>query len=189
MRPRLKAAENVIRPFCEGNQPQGHHGGLAQAGRDIDSFGQIRAHQLVKKPRLPEKRGRRYADTYRGADGPIHLVEVEFSKDARNVAALEVESGWTYLPREASRPPHIRGSCAPRSARSCHNADVDRRGVSATYRDDGRANALSSSRSVIFARQHFVRNLSDFTHALPQQVDLEWCQHPGSGRGTEPPIE
>ena len=34
---------------------------------------------------------RRYADKYRGAGGPIHLVAVEFSRDARNVAAFEVE--------------------------------------------------------------------------------------------------
>ena len=35
----------------------------------------------------------RYADKYRGAGEPIHLVAVEFSRDARNVTAFEVEPG------------------------------------------------------------------------------------------------
>ena len=33
-----------------------------------------------------------YADKYRGAGEPIHLIAVEFSRDARNVVAFEVES-------------------------------------------------------------------------------------------------
>ena len=33
----------------------------------------------------------RYADKYRGSDEPIHLVAVEFSRDARNVVGFEVE--------------------------------------------------------------------------------------------------
>ena len=41
------------------------------------------------------------------------------------VAALEVESGWTYLPREASRPPHIRGSCAPRHEQLHDGRSID----------------------------------------------------------------
>ena len=34
---------------------------------------------------------RRYADKYRGSGGAIHLIAVEFSKDARNVASFQVE--------------------------------------------------------------------------------------------------
>ena len=33
---------------------------------------------------------RRYADKYRGLDQPIHLIAVEFSKNARNITAFEV---------------------------------------------------------------------------------------------------
>ena len=32
-----------------------------------------------------------YADKYRGLGQPIHLIGVEFSREARNVAAFEVE--------------------------------------------------------------------------------------------------
>ena len=34
---------------------------------------------------------KRYADKYRGSGQPIHLIAVEFSKDARNLAAFDVE--------------------------------------------------------------------------------------------------
>ena len=40
---------------------------------------------------MAQLKERRYADKYRGAGEPIHLVAVEFSRDARNVAAFEVE--------------------------------------------------------------------------------------------------
>ncbi len=42
---------------------------------------------------MAQLREKRYADKYRGSGDPIHLVAVEFSKDTRNVAAFEVESG------------------------------------------------------------------------------------------------
>ena len=40
---------------------------------------------------MTQLKNRRYADKYRGSGQPIHLVAVEFSKDARNVVAFEVE--------------------------------------------------------------------------------------------------
>ena len=42
---------------------------------------------------MAQLKERRYADKYRGSGEPIHLVAVEFSRDARNVVAFEVESG------------------------------------------------------------------------------------------------
>ena len=42
---------------------------------------------------MAQLKTRRYADKYRDAGEPIHLVAVEFSRDARNVTAFEVESG------------------------------------------------------------------------------------------------
>ncbi len=39
---------------------------------------------------LAQLRARGYADKYRGSGRPIHLIAVEFSKETRNVAALEV---------------------------------------------------------------------------------------------------
>ena len=43
---------------------------------------------------MAQLKEKRYADKYRGAGEPIHLVGVEFSKDARNVVAFEVESEY-----------------------------------------------------------------------------------------------
>ena len=40
---------------------------------------------------MAQLRERRYADKYRHLGQPIHLIGVEFSKDARNLAAFEVE--------------------------------------------------------------------------------------------------
>ena len=40
---------------------------------------------------MAQLKARRYADKYRHLGQPIHLIAVEFSKDARNVAAFEVE--------------------------------------------------------------------------------------------------
>ena len=40
---------------------------------------------------MAQLKERRYADKYRDTGVPIHLIAVEFSKDARNVAAFEVE--------------------------------------------------------------------------------------------------
>ena len=40
---------------------------------------------------MAQLKARRYADKYRGLGQPIYLVAVEFSKDARNLAAFEVE--------------------------------------------------------------------------------------------------
>jgi len=40
---------------------------------------------------MAQLKERRYADKYRGLGQPIHLIAVEFSKDARNLAAFEVE--------------------------------------------------------------------------------------------------
>ena len=40
---------------------------------------------------MAQLKARRYADKYRALGQPIHLVAVEFSKDARNVAAFQVE--------------------------------------------------------------------------------------------------
>ena len=40
---------------------------------------------------MAQLKERRYADKYRHLGQPIHLVAVEFSKEARNVVAFEVE--------------------------------------------------------------------------------------------------
>ena len=42
---------------------------------------------------MTQLKERRYADKYRGTGGPIHLVAVEFSREARNIVAFEVEPG------------------------------------------------------------------------------------------------
>ena len=42
---------------------------------------------------MEQLKTRRYADKYRGAGEPIHMVAVEFSRDTRNVMAFEVERG------------------------------------------------------------------------------------------------
>ena len=42
---------------------------------------------------MAQLKERRYADKYRGAGEPIHLVAVEFSRETRNVVAFEVEPG------------------------------------------------------------------------------------------------
>jgi len=42
---------------------------------------------------MAQLRSRRYADKYRGTGEPIHLVAVEFSRDARNLTAFEVAAG------------------------------------------------------------------------------------------------
>ena len=40
---------------------------------------------------MAQLKDKRYADKYRALAQPIHLIAVEFSKDARNIAAFEVE--------------------------------------------------------------------------------------------------
>ncbi len=40
---------------------------------------------------MAQLKARRYADKYRGSGQPIHLVAVEFSRDARNVVSFQVE--------------------------------------------------------------------------------------------------
>ena len=42
---------------------------------------------------MAQLKERRYAEKYRGAGEPLHLVAVEFSRDTRNVVAFEVEPG------------------------------------------------------------------------------------------------
>ena len=42
---------------------------------------------------MGQLKARDYAHKYRGAGEPVHLVAVEFSRDARNVVAFEVEAG------------------------------------------------------------------------------------------------
>ena len=42
---------------------------------------------------MTQLEARGYAEKYRGAGEPIHLVAVEFSRDTRNVVAFEVETG------------------------------------------------------------------------------------------------
>ena len=49
--------------------------------------------QASKGAAMAQLRSRRYADKYRHLGEPIHLVAVEFSKDARNLTAFEVEPG------------------------------------------------------------------------------------------------
>ena len=40
---------------------------------------------------MAQLKARRYADKYRDLGEPIHLVGVEFSREARNVVGFEVE--------------------------------------------------------------------------------------------------
>ena len=40
---------------------------------------------------MAQLKERRYADRYRGLGQPIHLVAVEFSREARNLTAFDVE--------------------------------------------------------------------------------------------------
>ena len=40
---------------------------------------------------IAQLKARRYADKYRARGEPIHLIAVEFSREARNLAAFEVE--------------------------------------------------------------------------------------------------
>ena len=42
---------------------------------------------------MAQLKERGYADKYRGAGEPIHLVAVEFSREIRNIVAFEVEPG------------------------------------------------------------------------------------------------
>ena len=42
---------------------------------------------------MAQLKERCYADKYRDAGEPIHLVAVEFIRDARSVVAFEVEPG------------------------------------------------------------------------------------------------
>ena len=42
---------------------------------------------------MAQLKAKRYADKYRGLNQPIHLVAVEFSKEARNLVSFDVESG------------------------------------------------------------------------------------------------
>ena len=49
------------------------------------------AEMSPKGAALAQLRKRRYADKYRHLGEPIHLVGVEFSREARNIAAFEVE--------------------------------------------------------------------------------------------------
>ena len=42
---------------------------------------------------MAQLKERRYADKFRGAVEPIHVVAVEFSRDTRNVVAFDVEPG------------------------------------------------------------------------------------------------
>ncbi len=47
--------------------------------------------QATEGAALAQLKQRRYADTYRAAGDPIHLIGVEFSKETRNVTAFDVE--------------------------------------------------------------------------------------------------
>ena len=42
---------------------------------------------------MAQLKAKGYAEKYRGAGEPIHLVAVEFSRDTRNVVGFEVETG------------------------------------------------------------------------------------------------
>ena len=42
---------------------------------------------------MAQLKERRYADKFRSAGAPVHLVAVEFSRDTRNVVGFEVERG------------------------------------------------------------------------------------------------
>ena len=56
--------------------------GLSQPG------GAQESPRGFEKAQLKEKR---YADKYRGLGRPIYLIAVEFSREARNLTAFEVE--------------------------------------------------------------------------------------------------
>ena len=72
------------------------HGRLDMAvrfNRNVYLFEFKVVEQASKGAAMAQLRSRRYADKYRHLGEPIHLVAVEFSKDARNLTAFEVEPG------------------------------------------------------------------------------------------------
>ena len=71
-----------------------HHGRLDMALRFNDNVYLFEFKVVELAPdgaAMAQLKDKRYADKYRGLGQPIHLTAVEFSKDARNVAAFEVE--------------------------------------------------------------------------------------------------
>ncbi len=71
-----------------------HHGRLDMALRINDNvyLFEFKAVDLAPEgAAMAQLKDKRYADKYRGLGQPIHLIAVEFSKDARNPAAFEVE--------------------------------------------------------------------------------------------------
>ena len=71
-----------------------HHGRLDMALRFNDNVYLFEFKVVELAPEgaaMTQLKDRRYADKYRDLGRPIHLIAVEFSRDARNVAAFEVE--------------------------------------------------------------------------------------------------
>ena len=72
------------------------HGRLDMAvrfNRNVYLFEFKVVEQASQGAAMAQLRSRRYADKYRHLGEPIHLVAVEFSKDARNLTAFEVAPG------------------------------------------------------------------------------------------------
>ena len=72
------------------------HGRLDMAvrfNRNVYLFEFKVVEQASRGAAMAQLRSRRYADKYRHLGEPIHLVAVEFSKDARNLTAFEVAPG------------------------------------------------------------------------------------------------
>ena len=61
----------------------------------VDSAPEAAARPTAAMAQLRE---RGYADKYRAADGPVHLIAVEFSRRTRNVAAFEAAPAWARTP-------------------------------------------------------------------------------------------
>ena len=71
------------------------------AGDPREGAGRVRKRRSLRRTRVrrgastsrgvPQLKEKRHADKYRGSEHPVYLIAVEFSQDARNVVAFEVE--------------------------------------------------------------------------------------------------
>ncbi len=72
-----------------------HHG---RVDMTVDAFGHLYLFEFKVVEQLPEGRAlqqikaRGYADKYRGTGKPIHMIGVEFSREERQIVALDIET-------------------------------------------------------------------------------------------------
>ena len=80
----MKQAETGSDPRAARRKlPADYEGYPAKVAEDLPRDGSARSAAMV------QLRERGYADKYRGAGEPVHLIAVEFSKQTRNLAAFE----------------------------------------------------------------------------------------------------